>query len=159
VIGPPIVTDLDGQSCADAEMIAANKIKKGHSSHRGIMGMLRLIWLPQTRCARQIGRGKAASGRATVSDQPGSASVVLADTRNHRDIDAAGARNQRAHAADERDERAPPHSITSSARASSVAGMLRPSAFAVIRFTIRSNLVGCWTGRSVGLAPRRILST
>jgi hypothetical protein len=30
---------LDGQSCADAGMIAANKTRKGHSSHRGVMGM------------------------------------------------------------------------------------------------------------------------
>src|SRR5262245_10115831 len=66
----------------------------------------------------------------------------------------------RGRAAKHHDELAPPdHSITSSARASSVGGMRRPSALAVIRFTIRSNLVGCWTGRSAGFAPRRILST
>ena len=57
------------------------------------------------------------------------------------------------------DELAPPHSITSSARASSVGGISRPSAFAVIRLMTRSNLVGCSTGRSAGFAPRRILST
>src|SRR6516162_10279403 len=51
------------------------------------------------------------------------------------------------------------HSITSSARASSVGGTVRPSAFAVIKFTISSNLVGCSTGISPGFAPRRILST
>src|SRR5262245_17838284 len=62
-------------------------------------------------------------------------------------------------AANERDERAPVHSITSSARESNVGGTSRPSAFAVVRFTTRSNLVGCSTGRSPGFAPRRILST
>src|SRR5262249_14214161 len=51
------------------------------------------------------------------------------------------------------------HSITSSARASKVAGTSRPSACAVIRFTTSSNLVGCSTGSSLGFAPRRILST
>src|SRR5262245_29649989 len=51
------------------------------------------------------------------------------------------------------------HSSTSSARASRVSGTVRPSALAVLRFTTRSNLVGCSTGRSAGLAPRRILST
>jgi hypothetical protein len=51
------------------------------------------------------------------------------------------------------------HSITSSARASSVGGISRPSALAVIRLMTRSNLVGCSTGRSAGFAPRRILST
>src|SRR5215475_14543279 len=51
------------------------------------------------------------------------------------------------------------HSITSSARASSIGEISMPSAFAVIRLMTRSNLVGCSTGRSAGLAPRRILST
>src|SRR3954466_2960552 len=50
------------------------------------------------------------------------------------------------------------HSITSSARASKVGGMLSPSALAVVRFIARSNLVGCSTGISAGFAPRRILS-
>ena len=35
---------------------------------------------------------------------------------------------------------------------------LRPSAFAVLRLMISSNLVGCSTGRSAGLAPLKILS-
>src|SRR5262249_48369584 len=45
--------------------------------------------------------------------------------------------------AEQRDELAPSHSITSSARASSIAGTTRPSAFAVLRLMISSNLVGC----------------
>src|SRR5262245_52793430 len=55
--------------------------------------------------------------------------------------------------------RNPGYSITSSARASRVSGRVRPSAFAVVRLMTRSNLVGCSTGTSPGLAPRRILST
>ena len=51
------------------------------------------------------------------------------------------------------------YSITSSARASIEGGTVRPSAFAVFRLTISSNLVGCSTGVSEGLAPLRILST
>src|SRR5262245_5678306 len=50
-----------------------------------------------------------------------------------------------------------PHSITSSARASTVGGISRPSAFAVLRLMISSNLVGCSIGRSAGLAPFKIL--
>ena len=53
----------------------------------------------------------------------------------------------------------PPHSMTSLARPRSDSGRVRPSAFAVFRFTISSNLVGCWTGRSAGFSPFRILST
>ena len=43
----------------------------------------------------------------------------------------------------ERDELAPFHSITSSARERSVGGTSRPSAFAVLRLITSSNLVGC----------------
>src|SRR5262245_17611429 len=50
------------------------------------------------------------------------------------------------------------HSITSSARASSLSGKLRPSAFVVVKLMTRSNLGGCSTGMSAGFAPRRILS-
>jgi hypothetical protein len=39
-------------------------------------------------------------------------------------------------------ELAPPHSITSSARASSAGGTSRPSALALLRLTINSNFVG-----------------
>src|SRR5262249_11523037 len=62
-------------------------------------------------------------------------------------------------AADRNNELAPPHSITSSARASNVGDTDKPSALAVVRLMTRSNLVGCATGRSEGFAPRRILST
>src|SRR5438067_12604823 len=47
------------------------------------------------------------------------------------------------------------HSITSSARASRVGGTSRPIAFAVLRFTANSNLVGCSIGSSAGLVPRK----
>src|SRR5262249_29953333 len=50
----------------------------------------------------------------------------------------------------------PHHSITSSARASSVGGTVRPIVFAVCRLMTNSNLVGCTTGRSAGFAPLRI---
>lgn len=49
--------------------------------------------------------------------------------------------------------------ITSSARTSTVCGIVRPSALAVFRLITSSNLFGCSTGRSAGLAPLRILST
>src|SRR5262249_8261578 len=55
--------------------------------------------------------------------------------------------------------RSAPHSITSSARASSVGGISRLSALAVFRFKINSNLTGSWTGSSAGFVPLMILST
>src|SRR5262249_44544802 len=60
-------------------------------------------------------------------------------------------------AAEQRDELAAgAHSITSSAIASSVGGTSRPSALAVLRLMASSKLVGCNTGNSAGLVPRRI---
>src|SRR5262249_11678310 len=54
---------------------------------------------------------------------------------------------------EQRDELTPLHSITSSARASSVGETSRPSAFAVLRLTTNSNLVGCRNGKSAAFAP------
>jgi hypothetical protein len=51
------------------------------------------------------------------------------------------------------------HSITSSARASSVGGTSRPIDLAVLRLTTSSYFVGNCTGSSEGLAPFRIRST
>ena len=57
-------------------------------------------------------------------------------------------------------DRAPSfHSITTSARASTVGGISRPSAFAVLRLIASSYLDACSTGRSAGFSPLRILST
>ena len=49
------------------------------------------------------------------------------------------------------------YSITSSARASSVGGTSGPIAFATIRLTTRSNLVGRSTGRSAGFAQQNLV--
>ena len=46
--------------------------------------------------------------------------------------------------------------ITSSARRSSDCGIVRPSAFAVLRLMTSSNIVGRTTGKSAGLSPLRI---
>jgi hypothetical protein len=61
-------------------------------------------------------------------------------------------------AAKQHDELAALHSIASSVSASSLSGMVRPSVFAVFRLITSSSLAGCSTGKSVGLAPLRILS-
>ena len=52
-----------------------------------------------------------------------------------------------------------PHSITLSARSRKDSGIVTLSALAVFRFTTSSNFVGCSTGRSVGLVPRRSLAS
>jgi hypothetical protein len=52
-----------------------------------------------------------------------------------------------------------PYSISSSALACSVKGTVSPSALAVLRLMISSNLVGCCTGSSAGVSPLRMRST
>ena len=64
-------------------------------------------------------------------------------------------RPSRRRASEQRDELAPPHSITSSVRPISGSGTTRPRALAVLRLTISSTLVVCWTGKSAGFSPLR----
>src|SRR5262249_24446490 len=82
--------------------------------------------------------------------------------RNNVFISLGSTRHQRPRgrpAAEQRDELAAPHhSITSSASVSRLSEMLTPSALAVLRLITSSNLVGCRTGRSAGLAPLRMLA-
>src|SRR5262249_59486198 len=65
----------------------------------------------------------------------------------------------RRRSSDQCDELAPPHSITSSARASNAGGTGRPSALAVLRLITSSYFVGACTGRSAGFSPLRMRST
>src|SRR5947199_305578 len=74
----------------------------------------------------------------------------LLRTRHHRPS------NTTAHPCN---ELTPLHSMTSSARTKTEGGIPMPRACAVLPFTASSNLVGCSTGRSAGLAPLRILTT
>src|SRR5262245_31170865 len=76
--------------------------------------------------------------------------IACAKAHNHADssyplalLRASRERPRQRRAAEEGDELAPLHSITSSARASSVGGTSTPSVFAVLRLTARRNLVGC----------------
>jgi hypothetical protein len=52
-----------------------------------------------------------------------------------------------------------PYRITWSALANTLGGIVTPICLAVFRLITSSNLVGCSTGKSAGLAPLRILST
>src|SRR5262249_179188 len=88
-----------------------------------------------------------AAGQET--DPPRPLIQCLAERRNRQ-------RPRRRRAAEQRDELAPVHSITSSARASSVGGTSKRSARAVLRLITSSNLVACMTGRAIGLVPLRI---
>src|SRR5262249_18060028 len=88
---------------------------------------------------------------------------LLAQRSGRRGIEEAGHRHllcacrerPGCRAAEKRDELAPSHSMTSSARDIKLSENFTPSALAVLRLITNSNLVGCMTGRSAGLAPFR----
>ena len=79
-----------------------------------------------------------------LSDARGLAGLLRARRERPRDRPAA----------EQRDERAPLHSITSSARPDRGSGM--PSAFAVSRLRNSSTFVPRWTGSSLGFSPLTI---
>src|SRR5262245_26706760 len=70
-----------------------------------------------------------------------------------------GRQRPRSRTADQSNELAAVHSITCSAPASSILGITMPRSFAVLRLITSSNFVGACTGRSAGLAPRRMRLT
>jgi len=90
--------------------------------------------------------GFAPLGRKHNAYSPYFAGLLGSGTRQPRQRSTANYAN----------EFAPPHSMTSSARARIAGGTVSPSALAVLRLTTSSNLVGCWTGKSAGFAPLRI---
>src|SRR5262249_37297510 len=87
-------------------------------------------------------------------------SLPSCETRNCRQCDSSGCQMEKLSSMGKFHSEPPSHhSITSSPRASSDGGTVRPSACAVIKLTTSSNFVGCSTGISPGFVPRRILST
>src|SRR5262249_60629461 len=81
------------------------------------------------------------------------------DYRYRRLLRARRERPRGRRAAQQRDERAALHSITSSARASTVLGTSMLSDSPVLRLLTRWNLVGSTTGSSSGFSPRTIRPT
>src|SRR5262245_28091187 len=80
-------------------------------------------------------------------------SGVKEPNHRHRRLLRIRRERPRRRAPEQRDELAPLHSITSSAMASSEGGTVRPNMRAVVLLMTSSNLVGCTTGKSAGLAP------
>src|SRR5262245_33691698 len=81
------------------------------------------------------------------------------DHRHRRLLRSRRERPCRCSAAEQHNEVAPSHSITSSARARTGVGISRPRLLAVLRLITSSYLVGACTGRSTGFSPLRMRST
>jgi hypothetical protein len=78
----------------------------------------------------------------TIRDWVRRTTMEKPDHRHRSLLRLCGERPSECHAADKRHELAPLHSITSSARAKSVGGIVSPIAFAAFMLTTRSNLTG-----------------
>ena len=100
----------------------------------------------------------APAGDTDLTARIGRSGIDEADHPHRRLLRACRERSRR-RAAEQCDELAPRHSITSSARSRSVGGIVIPISIAVFRFTASSNLEGCSIGSSAGFVPRRTLST
>src|SRR5262249_61044350 len=108
---------------------------------------------------RRLGGG----GRAAADNIGAAACRVWHDEpdrpRRERFRPANGSGQNHRRTAEQRKEGAAFHSITSSARASSVGGTSRPSALAGLRLMTSSCLVGACAGRSDSLSPLRVRAT
>src|SRR5262249_2135611 len=94
--------------------------------------------------------------RQTVGYRIGRTRVDDPDHWHRRLLRLRRKRPRSSGAAEQRYELAALHSITLSARASSIAGTSAPSILAVCRLTTSSNLVARRTGKSAGLSPLRM---
>src|SRR5262249_1138210 len=92
----------------------------------------------------------------TVRERVRGSGMKKPDDRHRRLLRPRRERPRGGSAGKQSGERAPPHSITSSARASKVGGTVSPSAFAVLRLSTKSYLSGACTGRAAGLSPLRM---
>src|SRR5262249_52275789 len=106
------------------------------------------------------GFGKTPAER--IQEMPTRSELQGAEKSDHRHRRLLRTRRERPtgrRAAEQRDELAAPHSITSSVRASTGIGISRPSALAVLRLMTSSNLVANWISRSPGFSPLSMRST
>src|SRR5262245_51847168 len=107
---------------------------------------------PVARSWRAYRSLRSGAGHSRVGQSPSIAPYVQELLRARHD------RPSRRRTAEQRDElAAADHSITSSASASTLSGIVMPSALALLRLMAISNFVGCSTGRSAGFSPLRIL--
>src|SRR5262249_49623641 len=91
---------------------------------------------------------------ASVTVRPTVACQTLYANRWHlRLLRACRERPAGRRAAEQRNELAAPHSISSSARPDSGSGTVMPSFLAVLRLMNSSTFVACCTGRSAGFSP------
>ena len=176
-IDPYVAADGPAQLCQRLQERAVEGLKfrivrRGRQDHADASHPLALLCArgkrPRNRTRRRAAKGRDERApqhmsRGTLSPFPSPLwGRVRGGGRLHGDVVAIRSTplpNPPPQGGREPTEYAALHSITSSARASSVCGTVRPSALAVLRLMTSSNLVGACTGRSAGFSPLRTRST
>ena len=148
--GPPVVTITAGRRRTSSDAISLSCSALFSAQRNSI-----LTFSPSANPASFRPRRNAARRLTIASDDLLSRNPITGIAG----CCARAASGHRRRAADQRDELAPSHSITSSARASRVGEMVTPIALAVFRLTVNMNFVAICTGRSAGFRPLKILST
>src|SRR2546427_9148500 len=124
-------------------------------------GAIRVAGLKPT--GRSLSLGNQANTRPKMPEyglrSSSSASVAALPRRRRSTIANPVPSAQLTDAPKQTTRRGSGYSITSSARASSVGGTSRPSAFAVLRLMTNATRVDCSTGKSAGFSPLRMRST
>src|SRR5215469_11696219 len=116
---------------------------------------------PRVSARHSVHSSKDAIGASPAERSDASLSFQIGRSRAHEHVDAphplavlrARRERPRRRAANERDEVAALHSITSSARTRIPVGNSMPIALATLRLITSSNFDACSTGRSAGLVP------
>src|SRR5580704_10137936 len=146
-------SDIAADGCDDCDL-AMNKIRReDRQSVRMALGPAKLDC--HVLAVDKAGFLQALAERLGFLGIWGS-TVKKPDHRQRRLLRAGGERPRGYRAAKERDELAPSHSITSSARDAKVGDIDKPIAFAALRFITIWYFVGAWIGRSLGFSPWRI---
>src|SRR5205814_7757155 len=123
----------------------------------GVVGLKSVLASPAPHdephlCGSRLAEGQQGHEPLSPAQEPFSTASAMSSHRIRYSATAAPIGNRHAGAYS---MTSPAYSITSSARWSIDCGTVRPSASAVLRLMTNSKVVGCWTGRSAGLAPLR----
>ena len=115
-----------------------------------------LSWINPSRC----GGGKELEGRSKKAHSGSQGHVAICPLYPRKRTSAAQkGMSAKGHKLTNTAQQKGFYSITLSARASNIGGIVSPIALAVLRLIANSNLLGLCTGRSAGFSPRKILST
>jgi hypothetical protein len=141
-----------------ANVLPRHESTLAHPSPASASGCQRCLWMPVVALGLRNRRRMIDVAYGSIATEMGNPPHVWFTPDSDQSADIAGG-PFRANKRLMHRSKGGCYSITSSARASTDGGIVRPSAFAVLRLITSSYLVGACTGRSAGFSPLRMRST